>query len=289
MDSIKVLTPAEYPSALREIPEPPKMLSIIGELPPEDALWLAVVGSRRFTSYGKEVCEKIIGELSGQNIVIVSGLALGIDAIAHHAALATGLTTVAIPGSGLGEAVLYPRTHLTLARHIVEKGGALLSEFPNDFRATPFSFPQRNRLMAGITRGTLIIEAGEKSGTLITARLALDYNRDVFVVPASIFSRNSAGSNRLLRQGAAPVTCGADILEQWGIVENEKCKFQNAKLLEECSDEEKKILSLLNEPLPRDEIIRTLGMPVHEASALLSAMEIKGLIKESMGEIRLSI
>ncbi|MBI3020025.1 MAG: DNA-protecting protein DprA [Parcubacteria group bacterium] len=286
MDSIRILTPAEYPSPLREIPEPPKTLSVVGELPPENALWLAVVGSRRFTSYGKEVCEKIIGELAGENIVIVSGLALGIDAIAHEAALRAGLTTVAIPGSGLSEQVLYPRTHLALARRIVEKGGALLSEFPSDFRATPFSFPQRNRLMAGITRGTLIIEAGGKSGTLITARLALDYNRDVFVVPASIFSRNSAGSNRLLRQGAAPVTCGADILEQWGI-EKESGIKNNESRINECSEEEKKILALLNEPLPRDEIIRALAMPVHEASALLSALEIKGLIKESMGEVRL--
>ncbi len=288
MNSIRTLLPAEYPSALREIPEPPKTLFIIGELPPGDALWLAVVGSRRYTSYGKEVCEKIIGELAGENIVIVSGLALGIDALAHNAALAAGLRTVAIPGSGLGEKVLYPASNRGLARRIVEKGGALLSEFSNDFRATPFSFPQRNRLMAGITRGTLVIEAGDRSGTLITARLALDYNRDVFTVPASIFSRNSEGSNRLLKQGASPVVSGRDILEHWGIKENAKCKFQNAKLLEECSEEEKRILSLLNEPLPKDELLGALKMPIHEANALLSAMEIKGMIKETMGEIRIN-
>lgn len=289
MNPIRILTPEEYPYALKEIPEPPKMLSIVGKLPPEDALWLAIVGSRRFTSYGKEVCEKIIGELAGENIVIVSGLALGIDGIAHEAALRAGLATVAIPGSGLSEDVLYPRAHLALARRIVLKGGALLSEFPHDFRATPFSFPQRNRLMAGITRGTLIIEAGERSGTLITARLALDYNRDVFVVPASIFSRNSAGSNRLLRQGATPVTCGADILEQWGINTELKVESEKLKIFDECSEEEKRILSLLNEPLQKDELLRALGMPVHEINALLSALEIKGLIKETGGEIRFDI
>lgn len=284
---INTLTPSNFPAAIREIPEPPKILNIVGKLPLEDALWLSVVGSRRFTSYGKEVCEKIISELAGENIVIVSGLALGIDGIAHEAALRAGLTTVAIPGSGLSEDALYPRAHLALARRIVLKGGALLSEFPHGFHATPFSFPQRNRLMAGITRGTLIIEAGERSGTLITARLALDYNRDVFVVPASIFSRNSAGSNRLLRQGAAPVTSGTDILEHWGIIHDAhdtKCKTQ---ILEECSGEEKRILSLLNEPRTKDELFRALKVPVHEANALLSALEIKGLIKETMGEIRI--
>ena len=192
---MKVLTPDEFPPSLREIPEPPEKLYLVGTLPPEDALWLAVVGSRKHTPYGKEACEKIIAELAGKNIVIVSGLALGIDGIAHEAALRAGLATVAIPGSGLDEKVLYPRTHLSLARRIVERGGALLSEFPPDFRATPYSFPQRNRLMAGVTRGTSITEGGGRSGTLNTARLAGDYTRDVLVIPASIFSRNSAGSH----------------------------------------------------------------------------------------------
>ena len=285
---MKVLTPDEFPPSLREIPEPPEKLYLVGTLPPEDALWLAVVGSRKHTPYGKEACEKIIAELAGENIVIVSGLALGIDGIAHEAALRAGLVTVAIPGSGLDEKVLYPRTHLSLARRIVERGGALLSEFPPDFRATPYSFPQRNRLMAGVTRGTLIIEAGERSGTLITARLALDYNRDVFVIPASIFSRNSAGSHRLLRLGATPVTCGADILEQWGVETSDKGQETRDKRIKECSDEEKRVIALIAEPMARDEIIRALALPTHEASALLSAMEIKGFIKETMGEVRLA-
>ena len=285
MNSTKTLTPAEYPSALKEIPEPPAKLFLAGTLPPEDALWLAVVGSRSYTSYGKEVCEKIVSELAGENIVIVSGLALGIDAIAHTAALAAGLRTVAIPGAGLGGKVLYPASNRGLARKIIEKGGALLSEFPNDFRATPYAFPQRNRLMAGITRGTLVIEAGERSGTLITARLALDYNRDVFAIPASIFSRNSEGSNRLLKQGAVPVVSGGDILEHWGITK--ELGIMNHELrIKNCSDEERRILELLNEPIPKDEVLRALQMPIHEANAPLSAMERKGMIKEAMGEIR---
>ncbi len=287
MNEITTLLPAKYPPALLEIPEPPKTLFLVGTLPPIEALWLAVVGSRRGTSYGKEVCEKIISELAGENIVIVSGLALGIDAVAHSAALAAGLTTVAIPGSGLGEEVLYPRTNLALARRIVEKGGALLSEFEPDFRATPFSFPQRNRLMAGITKGTLIIEAGERSGTLITARLALDYNRDVFTVPASIFSRNSEGSNRLLKQGAVPVVSGRDILEHWGVTRESQNTYDETKR-EDCSPEERRVLELLNEPLPKDELVRQLKIPTHEANAILTAMEINGFIKETMGEIRIT-
>ena len=285
---IKTLHPKDFPRALREIPEPPQTLNLLGKLPKEDALWLSVVGSRKYTSYGEEVCEKIISELVGQNVVIVSGLALGIDAIAHNAALNAGLATVAIPGSGLGEKVLYPRSHLGLARKILEKGGALLSEFPEDFKATPYTFPQRNRLMAGISRGTLIIEAGEKSGTLITARLALDYNRDVFVIPASIFSRNSIGSNRLIKQGATPITSGVDILEHYGLAPESGSMNQELKI-KECSEEEKQILVLLNEPLPKDELLRKLQMPIHEINALLTAMEIKGLIKETMGEIRVGI
>ena len=288
MNEVRTLPPNEYPSPLREIPEPPETLYVCGTLPSTEALWLAVVGSRRFSSYGKEVCEKIIGELAGENVVVVSGLALGIDAFAHEAALRAGLLTVALPGSGLSESVLYPRAHLGLARRIVEKGGALLSEFVPNFRATPFSFPQRNRLMAGITRGTLVVEAGERSGTLITARLALEYNRDVFTVPASIFSKNSEGSNRLLRQGAVPVTSGADILEQWGIEKRDEGQETRDKKIKGCSPEERRVLEMLAEPCERDALLRALGMPIHEASALLSAMEIQGLIKETMGEIRIA-
>ena len=219
MNDIEQLPKNKFPKQLLEIPQPPEKLYIKGTLPSPDSIFLTVVGSRKYTSYGKEACEKIISGLRGYNIVIVSGLAIGIDSLAHRAALEAKLKTVAFPGSGLHPSVLYPASNAMLARKIIQSGGALLSEFDEMFQVTPCAFPQRNRLMAGMSRGVLIIEAGERSGTLITARLALEYNRDVFTVPGSIFSQNSLGSNRLLTEGAIPVTSGQDILEHWGIYE----------------------------------------------------------------------
>jgi len=286
---LRTLTKKEYPPGLREIPQIPKKLYIRGALPPKEAVYLAVVGSRNYTQYGKEACEKIIRELRGSPLVVVSGLALGIDSIAHRAALDAGLLTIAIPGSGLDQKVLYPRTNHALAEKIVDSGGALLSEFEPDFKATPYSFPERNRLMAGIARGILIIEAGEQSGTLITARLGTEYNRDVFVVPGSIFSKNSAGSHWLLKQGAIPVTSGSDVLEHWGLSGEEKDKERKEKIRESCSREEQLILGLLNEPLSKDELAKKSELPINELNVILSVMEIKGLLKETLGTVRISL
>lgn len=286
-EEIRILAKEDYPPKLLEIPQVPHKLFIRGIMPPSDAFFLSVVGSRKYTEYGKEACRKIIIGLRGYPIVIVSGLALGIDSIAHTAALEANLTTIAFPGSGLNPEVLYPAGNYSLAKKIVERGGALISEFEPDFRATPYAFPQRNRLMAGISHATLVIEAAEKSGTLITARMALDYNRDVFIVPGSIFSQNSKGVHSLLRQGATPVTSGADILEHWHLSSPENKSALS--LLEDCSIEEKGVIDLLSrEALPKDELIRQLALPIHEANALLSAMEIKGLITETMGEVRVA-
>jgi DNA processing protein len=265
---------------LREIPDAPEKLYIRGVLPPEDMKFLCVVGSRKYTPYGKEACEKLITGLRGYPVVIVSGLALGIDSIAHRAALDAGLPTVAVPGSGLNEAVLYPRAHRDLAKTILERDGALLSEFEPDFEAAPHAFPQRNRIMAGLSHATLIVEAEERSGTLITARLAADYNRDVLTVPGSIFHKHTYGPHMLLRQGAALITKSEDILEALHLTTAEKEK----KVYERVSEDEKKVLELI--PLPRDELIRNLKLPVSQANVLLSSMELKGLIKESLGEIR---
>jgi len=284
--SIRELKEHEFPSHLKEIPQAPKKLFCAGILPDRDHKFLSVVGSRKYTSYGKEVCEKLISELRGYPISIVSGLALGIDSIAHKEALANNLHTIAIPGSGLDPKALYPSSHLRLAEEIVSSGGALISEFENDFKATQWSFPQRNRIMAGISHGTLVIEAGEKSGTLITSRLATEYNRTVFAVPGSIFSKNSLGPHMLIRLGATPTTSGKDILEGLGF--NVEEKQNQEKSYGELSLEENMIIELLHEPLPRDDIIRASGLPTHHINSLLTAMEIKGVIIESMGEIRLT-
>ncbi|MCE9517812.1 DNA-processing protein DprA [Candidatus Nomurabacteria bacterium] len=286
MNDIVKLQIEEFPKALLEIPQPPKTLYIRGNLPPKDYIYLSVVGSRKNTSYGRDICEKLIAGLKGYPIVIVSGLALGIDTIAHKSALNNKLLTLSIPGSGLDNRVLYPRSNIKLAQEIIDSGGCLLSEFEPDFNATLYSFPQRNRLMAGISKAILVIEAQEKSGTLITARMALDYNRDILAVPGSVFSSNSKGSNRLIHQGATPVTTSEEVLEALGFTiekptQNDKEKYAD------CSTEEKKIIELLFEPMERDELVRSSGLNIAQANALLSIMEIKELIKEELGEIRL--
>ena len=190
---ITEVSAAEFPALLREIPQPPTTLNYRGSLPSPDITLLSVVGSRKYTSYGKQVVDELIGGLKNYPIGIVSGLALGIDSLAHEAALKNNMYTLSIPGSGLLDEVLYPATHKPLAHRILAAGGGLLSEFAPDFRATDWSFPMRNRLVAGISRATLLIEAAERSGTLITARMATDYNRELLVVPGSIFSKTSAG------------------------------------------------------------------------------------------------
>ncbi|OGI95216.1 DNA protecting protein DprA [Candidatus Nomurabacteria bacterium RIFCSPLOWO2_01_FULL_42_17] len=284
---IKKLPKNKFPKALLEIPQPPENLWIIGELPPEDLIYLCVVGSRKFTSYGREICEKIISGLKGYPIVIVSGFAMGIDTIAHKKAMQVGLKTVVFPGSGLSDEAMYPKSNVRLINEVVGKGGCLISEFEPDFKATQWSFPMRNRLMAGISKATLIIEAEERSGTLITARLTTEYNRDLLVVPGSVFSSNSKGTNRLLHQGATPVTCTEDVLEALGF-ELPKDEEKQKRLFEDLSPEEKKVAGMLREPIARDELIRAIKLPIPTANAILSVMEIKGLIKEELGEIRLA-
>jgi len=284
MQDIIKLKQDQIPKPLLEIPQPPKILYLRGKLPSKDLTYLAVVGSRKFTSYGKDICQKLIHGLRGYPIVIVSGLALGIDSIAHQAALDSDLITLSFPGSGLDNSVLHPRTNIKLAQEIIDKGGCLLSELEPNWKATLYSFPQRNRLMAGISKAVLIIEAEEKSGTLITARMALDYNRDVLVVPGSALSANSKGTNNLIRQGATPITSSEELLEALGFEINQSIQTDQEKL--NYSKEELKIIDLLREPIERDELVRLSGMEIAKANALLSIMEIKDLIKEELGEIR---
>ncbi len=277
------LKPSGFPALLKEIPDPPKELFVRGAKLLDDFRYLAVVGSRKHSEYGKQSTEELISGLAGFPIVIVSGLAFGIDSIAHKAALRAGIKTVAIPGSGLAKETIYPQSHFSLAQDILKSGGTLISEFPDDFQATRWSFPQRNRIMAGISHATLVVEAGERSGTLITARLALDYNRDVFVVPGSIFNDGTRGSNSLLRQGATLITSSHDILQEFGFDSGDT---KSDKIPPDLSENEKKIFNLLQEPLEREALVKKLNLPIHEINVLLSAMEIKGLISESLGKIR---
>lgn len=286
MASITTIKPEQFPRRLQEIPDPPEKLWLEGTLPPETHKWLAVVGSRRYSSYGKEACEKLVAGLYGHPVVIVSGLALGIDCIAHRAALEARLPCVAVPGSGISRKIMHPVANRMLADHIVAAGGALLSEFPPEFRATLWSFPQRNRIMAGLSDAILVVEAEKRSGTLITARLAAEYNRDVFTVPGSIFSGATEGPHLLMRLGATPVRTPEDLLAALGFEATPDSK-QKARNYTDCSAEEIKIIGLLKIPMERDALIATAKLPVSKTNAVLSLLEIKGFISENMGEIHL--
>ena len=241
------------------------------------------------TPYGKEAVEVIMNWLRGAPVTIVSGLALGVDCAAHRAALRAGLHTVAVPGSGIAERVIYPRNNAELAKDILETGGALISEFDDNFRARPESFPQRNRIMAGVSHATLIIEAKEKSGSLITARLALEYNRDVGIVPGSIFSPQSQGVNKLLRDGAHAILEKEDIYELLKLkVESEKSKEGIQQKLFGLSPEEKEIIDFLeNGSKEVDEIIENTSLSASAVLAIVSSLSLKGIIKETMGHVEL--
>ena len=273
----------KYPKALNEIPHPPKKLYVVGDVPDDSYFFLTIVGSRKYTAYGKSVCEEIINGLKGYPIVIVSGLAMGIDTLAHECAMKAGLKTIAFPGSGLSKEVLYPRSNMNLAKRIVENGGCVISEFEPDVKAARWTFPQRNRLMAGISQAVLIIEAEEKSGTLITSKLAIEYNKEVMTVPGNIFSETSKGPHMLLRLGATPVTSYKDILTSFGLEEKDPAETIDTSDL---SEYEIKVLQIVRSPKTKDDLLGELGLPIQEANTLLSILEIKGLIKEELGEFR---
>lgn len=272
----------EIPEKLREINDPPKKLYLEGDLPGPGFKYLAVVGSRNMTTYGKLACENIIAGLAGYPIVIISGLALGIDAVAHEAALRNGLKTMALPGSGISEKAIAPRTNFLLSREILKRGGCVMSEFEPEVVAAVWTFPRRNRIMAGLADAVLLIEAKEKSGTLITARLAMEYNRDVLVVPGEIFSETSKGTNKLLLDGAHPCLGAKQALEMLGFKEREHVE----KTYDDCTDMEKKVLELLYEPMSKESLMQSYEGSVTDLNMALSLLELKNHIKETMGEIR---
>lgn len=283
---IKYLEASAVPELLQHIPDPPSGMNYRGSLPPTDMKLLTIVGSRNYTSYGKQVIDELVAGLRGYNIGIVSGLALGVDSLAHEAALRNGLYTLVIPGGGIDDSVIYPATHKPLAHRILHAGGCLLSEFDPLHRPQKWSFPQRNRIQAGISHATLLIEAAEKSGTLITARLATDFNRELLVVPGSIFSKQHAGIHQFLKLGATPVTCAADILRELNIKPTDA---PTTKTVPTLSQAEQAVLKALNEPVSRDELIRTLNMSHVEATQLLMMMELEGYIVQELGMYRSKI
>ncbi len=283
MSEIRDLRRDELPEHLYEIPEPPENLRIWGTPPNLDNKFLAIVGSRKFSHYGREVCESLIAGLAGYPITIVSGLALGIDAIAHRAALKAGLQTISFPGSGLGRKVLHPHSHVNLAEEIVENGGGIISEYEDGMPAGTWTFPRRNRIMAGLCHATIVIEAEKKSGTLITSRLATEYNREVGAVPGPISTPTSDGPHMLIRLGAALIRDSDDILELLGLKSGETPVLFDT---DDLTDEEKVFIEILEKPYERDELVRKSKLDISTANSVLMLMEIKGLIKEELGEVR---
>ncbi len=277
---IHIVDIGHYFPQLSEIPQPPKELFMRGSLDRiVGTILVTVVGSRKYSDYGKYACEKIIGGLRGYPVTIVSGLAIGIDAIAHNAALENDLPTIAFPGSGLNENVIYPARHRNLAERILKHGGALMSEFPHDTQGAPWTFPQRNRLEAGIAHMTIVIEAEEKSGTLITSRLATEYSRIVGAVPGPIDSPTSIGANWLLKLGAVPVTGHSDVLRELNIPERDTLPFP-APLL---NDTETLIMNALQTPQSREDVLKTLQLDPVAAAIAFSTLEINGAIRERYG------
>lgn len=282
--SIYELPRAHYPALLLEIPQPPKKLYVRGntDLPTllANKKILTVVGPRKYTSYGRDCTRSLILSLRGLPVVIVSGLAYGIDSIAHEAAIEANIPTIAFPGSGLAFDTIYPKHHRKLAERILNYGGILISEFEPKQKAASWMFPVRNRLVAGIAHAVLIPEAGEKSGTLITARLTCEYNRDLLVVPGNINSPTSKGTNQFLRLGATPITCTDDLYEALGFTRSDTQILADKSLFENLSVHEKIVMKFLIEPKTRNVLTEELALSPQVLNATLSLLEIKELIKE---------
>lgn len=296
MPPIRRIYKDEYPALLLQLHKIPRYLDIIGQFPPDSYSWLCVVGSRTNSSYGSEVCKMLIEGLRGHPIVIVSGLAVGIDSLAHEMALRAGLKTVAIPGSGLSEKVLYPVSRQELAKKIVSSGGAIVSPFNANQEATKWTFPVRNQLMAGLSHAILIIEARKKSGTLITASFASKINRDVLAVPGSVFSDLSQGPHHLIRDGATTVTSSQDILEALGFkVKEDEFESRGSNSISDrltkvltnpsLSPEEITLIKLLEAPRIRDDLMRKMNISAAQLNILITQLELKDIIVDRDGQI----
>jgi len=275
----------DYPLWLGKIHDPPYLLYYRGELSSLNELSIAIVGSRRASSYGKIQSFRLSRELAAKGITIVSGMARGIDTEAHKGALEAGGQTIAVLGSGLD--VIYPPENKQLYNEISQQG-AVITEFPPHTHPEPGNFPMRNRVIAGLSRGVLVVEAQQRSGALITVDFALEQGRDVFAVPGPINSKNSEGTNNLIKQGACLVTEINDILSEYGIEENET-NLQQGKLFD-LSSEEKLVLELLSsESKHFDDLVYESKLTIGELSTYLLQMELKGIIEALPGNYYVKI
>lgn len=277
---ITALTPHDdhYPRRLKEIPDPPPLLYVRGELIDRDEWSLAIVGTRRPTPYGVQVTRSLTSELAASGLTVVSGLARGVDGVAHETTLDQNGRTVAVVASGLDH--VYPPEHRGLAARILDSGGAMLSEYPLGKRPDARYFPRRNRIIAGMTLGTLVTEAGEKSGTWHTVTSALDQGREVFAVPGPITSEQSTGANNVIKRGLGKlVTCAQDVLDELNLGPIER----QAELVEQLPEDPMEAMLLErigSQPIHVDELSRLIQQPVHETAAAMATLELKGLIHQ---------
>jgi DNA processing protein len=264
---ITAITDENYPQLLKEIPNAPYIIYSKGKAAINDAFLISIVGSRKYTSYGSQVALNFSRELAEAGITVVSGMALGIDSFAHRGAL---------------DDDIYPRNNFNLSREIIGSG-MLLSEYPPGTPAGPLTFPARNRIIAGMSLGTIVVEAGEKSGALLTAQMALDYNREVFSIPGSIFSSQSVGTNNLIKKGARVVTGVKDILDELDL---NFSRGNKEKTVRQPGTMEEKILleTLTSDPLHIDNISKLTKLKTSEVSSALAMMEIKGWVKNIGGQ-----
>ena len=280
-----------YPPLLKEIYDPPQVLYVNGNLVPDDEYAVAVVGTRTPSPYGLDITRGICSGLVERGVTVVSGLARGIDGMAHRSALEHGGRTVAVLGSGCD--VVYPPEHRSLSADVAKRG-AVISEFPFGTEPVGTNFPKRNRIISGLTLGTVVIEAAERSGSLITAQMALDQNREVFAVPGSTRSARSRGTNRLIKSGAKLVESADDIVEELsnrhvgkqGQMEFSWDNPRSTKVPVETSEKERLILKLIDfDPVHVDEMLRATGLSPGDMAAALLSLELKGLIEEVPGNL----
>jgi DNA processing protein len=268
---------AAYPPRLREVDDHPPVLYVRGELLPEDEWAVAIVGTRRATPYGRQAAEHFATELAAHRITVVSGLARGIDAVAHRAALNAGGRTIAVCASGLD--IVYPPEHAKLALEIIERG-ALVSDYPLGTQPRSEYFPRRNRILSAISLGVLVVEGDIDSGALLTARYALEQDREVFAVPGSIYAPTYRGANKLIREGEAKlVTTTEDILQELNLTM--ATHQMELREVAPADPTEARLLRVLsNQPIHIDEVQRASGLPIADVSGALAMLELKGIVKQ---------
>lgn len=280
-EGIKVLTWDDdlYPPRLKEIEQPPPVLYVRGEITLDDHFAVAVVGTRRVTPYGRQIAEELASFLAGQGVTVVSGLARGVDAAAHAAALKAGGRTMAVLGCGVDK--IYPPEHSQMAAKIMEQG-ALVSDYAVGTPPDSANFPPRNRIISGLAMAVVVVEAGETSGALITAEFAAEQGREVFAVPGSILAPQSKGTNKLIQNGAHPLLSPQDLMQALNLTRAGEFKAAR-KTLPADALEAQLLAALGAEPLHVDEIRQQTGLPIEKVSATLALMELKGMVRQVGG------